>query len=189
MDFTSSLKSEIFRPFSILIIPGAVDIFPYIFVLWNTYPNAAIFVEKYPSHTIVLFLIAVVAIGLVLEDFGSFFESLVYDKILNKQDPDHLKNWHKYLGLAFEIEPVGHRYIRTIVLRLKFELSFAFACILFWLGLLWLKILDILIIPMGFLYLSIILFLIVAYLFWEGYSSAKVLSETRRDIIERMRKT
>ena len=82
MDFTSSLKSEIFRPFAILLIPGSFAIFPYIFVCWHTYPKAVILAEKYPGLAFAFFLIAVVAVGLFLEDLGSLVEASIYDKIL-----------------------------------------------------------------------------------------------------------
>jgi hypothetical protein len=43
----------------------------------------------------------------------------------------HAKEWFDYLRLAFEREPVGHRYLRTLVLRLKFELGMAVASVPF----------------------------------------------------------
>ena len=38
--------------------------------------------------------------------------------------------WYSYLRLAFRVEPVGQRYLRTLVLRLKFELNASLALVI-----------------------------------------------------------
>lgn len=209
--FTSSLRSEIFRPFVTLIVPGTFAIFPYIIVFLHLYPKLPVLILKHEGFSIILFLIAVIAAGILLEDLGSIVESYIYDKLLSfelpergcffsdiwnlgkikwKKEPlsdsDHVKNWYKYLELAFKIEPVGHRYLRTRLLMLKFEISFGFACIFFWFGLVWLDYLYILKLPtpMRFWHISVLLLSITFYMFWEGYNSAVVLSRTRKQVLE-----
>jgi hypothetical protein len=44
-----------------------------------------------------------------------------------KRDGKQIANWYAYLRTAFGADPIGRRYIRALVLRLKFELGIAFA--------------------------------------------------------------
>ncbi len=64
--------------------------------------------------------------GLVFEDAGSHLESWL-DARADAVDGVHIKNWHDYLRTAFCADPIGRRYIRTLVLKLKFEVGIAFA--------------------------------------------------------------
>lgn len=129
-------------------------------------------------------LMVVVGAGLLLENLGSLIESRVYDKRLERSNLDHLKNWRTYLGLAFEHEPVGHLYLRTIVIRMKFELSMGVAIPFFWLGVCWLRCIGVVLIPLRFYYVTVGLFVLLLYFLWEGYQSASLLSQIRKDVIE-----
>ena len=65
-----------------------------------------------------------------------------FDNHANKINTDHLDNWYSYPRTAFVADPIGRRCIRSLVLRLKFELGVLFASIvaavglvlLLWLG-------------------------------------------------------
>jgi hypothetical protein len=43
---------------------------------------------------------------------------------------NHTKEWYAYLRTAFVCEPIGRRYIRTLVTRLKFELGTSIAALI-----------------------------------------------------------
>jgi len=75
--------------------------------------------------------------GLVFEDAGSHLESWL-DNRADAVNGVHIKHWHDYLRTAFCADPIGRRYIRTLVLKLKFEVGVAFAMVSAGLGVLWL---------------------------------------------------
>jgi hypothetical protein len=73
--------------------------------------------------------------GLIAEDMGARLERAFDNRLCNVHGYErHLEEWYDYLCVAFEREPVGHRYLRSIVLRLKFELGMTIASIPFALG-------------------------------------------------------
>jgi hypothetical protein len=47
---------------------------------------------------------------------------------VNERKGEHTENWYLYLRIAYGIEPIGHHYLRTLVLRLKFERGSFAAC-------------------------------------------------------------
>jgi hypothetical protein len=66
-----------------------------------------------------------------LEYVGSTIEVTIFDRALNEATSgQHSLDWNKYLRIAFPIEPVGVRYIRAILLRMKCELAMGTAAII-----------------------------------------------------------
>jgi hypothetical protein len=84
-------------------------------------------------------------------------------------------------------EVIGQRYLRNLITRFKFELSMAPALLLTWGGLLWLNRLYGVWSGCAFFWISAVVLLPMAYLFWESYHSAKLLARTRRLIIGAVR--
>ncbi len=76
--------------------------------------------------------------GLVFEDFGSWWESQMDKRADSKTSGRHNKEWFDYLRSAFVSDPIGRRYLRTLVMRLKFELGVAYSMISAAFGLIWL---------------------------------------------------
>jgi hypothetical protein len=126
-------------------------------------------------------LLVIVTCGLITEDVGSRIESLL-DRRLAKIPgfERHREDWFDYLRLAFKVEPVGHRYLRTLVLRLKFELGMAVASLPCAVGAFWLNCS----VPWrtGIFALAVGAGL---YFFAEAKSSNRALSELRREILEK----
>lgn len=118
-----SLKSELLRPLATLILPGGIAVTPYFILLRVMFGPFSKLVTDNPTQTLALATAAALFVGLVLEDAGSGIESK-WDK------PIHKDTWNEYLRLAFKVEPIGQKYIRSLVLRLKFELgSFVALCV------------------------------------------------------------
>ena len=112
-------------------------------------------------------------VGLVCEDLGSHLEGY-FDDRRDTKDGTHKANWHSYLRIAHHIEPVGHHYLRTVLLRLKFELGSAVACVFGFFGMWWL--------PVSFkahLLGSVIAVGVAVYFAWEARESHKLLSDIR----------
>src|SRR5881394_847955 len=116
MDLISGFRSELFRPFVTLGIPGAVCIGPYIIIVGHYFPQVLIFWNDHPSAFITIIVVSIFVVGLVLEDIGARIE-FIWDCWLDHwaatlrsswgKEPKkryhtahaHLCDWDKYLQL------------------------------------------------------------------------------------------
>lgn len=138
-NFFSAFTSEVFRPIATLLIPGAIGISPwFIFLLWR-HPALLRLASANHTETGFLVLLAMIFAGLVFEDAGSHLESWL-DNRANATNGVHIAQWYEYLRTAFCADPIGRRYIRTLVLKLKFEVGVAFSMVSAGLGVLWLSL-------------------------------------------------
>lgn len=137
-DKLTSLNLSLDRVIIQLIIPGLIAISPYFIIFLNYHTDTRHYLFTNVTITIgVLAILAIIA-GLFLENFGGRIEVMWFDKINAKVDPNHQATWEKFLQLSYTAEPVGQRYLRNIVLRMKFELSMGMAIVLMWGGNIWL---------------------------------------------------
>lgn len=118
-------KREIFEQFVINFIPGSVSIFPYLFILDSYFP---IIFKGWKEIYIVFsmgFFITAIAVGLIIESFGGWIESEIWDFILDHKEKTHKDEWWEYLKLKMEIKPIAQKYLRTRVMFMKFDLGLA----------------------------------------------------------------
>lgn len=194
-DFFSAFGSEFFRPLVTLMLPGAVAVLPGFVAVFLSVDAFRRFAEHNHAEIIGGFLLVCVFAGLVIEDWGSRLENYI-DKVhaardtgklawreallpCNHSSGDSEGEWYAYLRLAFDTEPVGHRYLRTLVLRLKFELGccigcfFAISPVWFW--------------PTTYmLRAAITLFLLMAsaYFCWEASATVRLLERLRHELLK-----
>lgn len=189
MDLTGTLKNEIFRPLTTTVVPGVVAVTPYVFLVLATVPGAHGFRTENPEASAVLIGTAVLAAGLIIEDVGSVIEfrfcEALLKRNLKRKDPlvDLDAQWNRYLRLRVQDELVGQRFLRTLLLRLKFELSMAPALVASLVGLWWIQVL---LAPLGWRETTVVSILgvsLIAYLLYEAYRSVETLRETREEII------
>jgi hypothetical protein len=196
-DFFSAFGSEFFRPLATLVLPGAIAITPSIVALYWTLIPFRQFVDGNHAETIGGVVIVCVFVGLVLEDWGSRLETYV-DSIHAAQDrgenvhwyntwrfafnppSGRLENeWYSYLRLAFKSEPVGHRYMRTLVLRLKFELGCSVASLA--------AIISVWFWPITYAVragVTCLLLLASLYFCWEASTSIRTLEKLRHELLK-----
>lgn len=177
----SAFGSEVFRPLATIVIPGAMAISAWFVVLLQRFPSFRNLAEANHTETALLLALASIASGLLVEDIGSRIESRWFDKKLVKQ-PDfthHDDEWDQYLRLTFGIEPVGQRYLRTILLRFKFEVGTAIALLLACPGL----FLTTIVVWWTLLWFSVCVALAWVLLF-EAQCSHQLLSEVRHEILK-----
>ena len=183
----SAFNTDFFRALTTLIIPGALAVSTWSIQLVLTFgPLKNLIKDNHVESALVLF-IAVVFVGLVIEDIGARIESLLDTHADGETQGKHTKDWYEYLRTAFVCEPIGRRYIRTLVTRLKFERGTTIAILIADTGLvvLWVG---------GFssYRLSIILLLlsllVAAYLeFLEAPASHRLLGKARSELLEGIR--
>lgn len=185
MDLSSTFKGEIFRPIATIAVPGTFATTPFLFLLGSYFPGFINFWDKHDSATTFLIIMVVVAVGLLLEDFGARIEHHVLDPSCKKHNSQHDEEWYKYLQLSFEKEPIGHRYLRTITLRLKFELAFGLSLIPFLIGLVWLNNRTLLLESTTVCLFGLFVSALILYLMYEAHSSSKLLSKIRTKILNK----
>jgi hypothetical protein len=190
----SAIESEILGPFTRLVVPGTIVVGSALFAFISINPGTQVSF----SDPLVLFgaTCAILFTGMAIESLASHIESHRDGKFKNVKTrkkwgledvSDVIEEWYRYLRLSFEIEPVGHRYLRPRVIQLKFELnagvSFLFGGFSLlvamawkhpfeweWLG--WLSVL----LCMGW------------YLLWEAHQTQVLLVRTRHEVLKGLRK-
>jgi hypothetical protein len=180
MELISAFKSELFRPLVTLLIPGGIATAPYLVLLIAFFPQARSFGHDYPSTAVAIALAVITGVGLVLEDWGSRIEYF-WDVCLDRRNVDQTKTWRKYLQLRLRDEIVGQRYLRTFLVRFKFELAMGPAWIAFAAGAIWLDhVTHFWTLSARFVLLP---FALAVYSVYESYQTAKVMGDTRKLIV------
>ena len=129
---------------------------------------------------LVTLLLISVTIGFILENVGSIIESKLWDRLQDNQD--HEDEWYKYLRTAFLHEPVGQRYLRTLTLRMKFELAFSLSLLTVCVGMFCIHLAG-LVTGYEFFISSLLLITLAMYLSFESYQTSKVLSRVRHELL------
>ena len=179
MDFIAPLKNEIYRPIVTIIIPGIAALAPFAYLLAVNYPVLAQAANGYPTLAAVLSFLAVNAAGLILEDLGSWIEKSIFDRSHSNKKKMR-EDWYDYLRLQYDKEPIAMDYIRSIVLRFKFELSFAIALVFAEIGCFIIKCTTVPNFPWVVL---VPIFIVGLYLFWEAHRGSKLLAELRSELL------
>jgi hypothetical protein len=122
-ELLAGFAAEIFRPVVTLLIPGFWMLAPWTIALFFHHPIGWIFAAKHREGSGLVFVVIATALGMILEDLGVRLEQFFFERHTKKD----YTNWYAYLALAPEREPIGLRYIRTVVLRMKFELGMGLA--------------------------------------------------------------
>ena len=123
-DIFAAFGSEFFRPLATILLPGLLCLGPLLIaVTWVFEPLRAFMNENHVETALALILLCTFA-GLLLEDVGARIELWLFNYQFRAAERDSRnKEWYDYLRLACKPEPVGYKYIQSLVLRLKFELG------------------------------------------------------------------
>lgn len=132
----------------------------------------------------VTFLTMVFA-GMVYEDFGARWEVQLDRWADLRTNNQHTENWWRYLQTAFKEDPIGRRYARALVLRLKFELGVAFSMVSAGLGILWLAVLGLS--CSKALISELVCMIFIAWGMLEAKETHKVLSKVRAALLGTIR--
>ena len=123
--------------------------------------------------------------GLVLEDFGSRWETWLDSRANKTTSGRHTQDGFAYLRTSFSADPIGRRFARTLVMRLKFDTGVAFAMMSAGLGLAWL-------VWLGVDCKTALPFFIViaAFVLWalaEASQTHQALADTRAELLKEIR--
>lgn len=137
------------------------------------------------TETALCLLLVMLLVGIVIEDLGIHIESWFDQFAERSSNGEHMRNWYDYLRTAYVADPVGRRYIRTVVLRLKFEFGVSLATTLAAVGILWLIWLGVscrLLLP--FLAISVVF---AGFELFEAYTTHKLLAATRKEMLKEIK--
>jgi hypothetical protein len=175
-----AFSSEVFRPLMTILLPGVVALSTWIIGLLQNHSVLRELLEAKRVESAILVFLSALALGEVIEDLGSRIEYR-YDKRQENKNPEFTEEWYRYLALAFEIEPVGHRYLKTLVLRLKFQLGLGIGIIFAGAGTLSTSLTS------QALWCALMGCGITAvYLLWEARETHELLGEVRREMLKRV---
>jgi len=117
MRIPEQFDSRFVRIIAGIIAPGALTLIPWLLVADEKYPAVGEWLFRNEVLSSAALLLLVFSIGMVCENIGSHVE-LHFDKKHKSQD----ESWTQYLKQRAD-NLVGHRYISSLVTRLKFELG------------------------------------------------------------------
>ena len=176
-DAFSAFQSEVFRPIVTLVIPGALASSSWFVELIWQFPRLRALTSTNKDETIIILSLAVLGAGLICEDIGGRIET-IFDRLENTRTNGAFDaHWNEYLRTAFVADPIGRRYARSLVMRLKFELGASVA-----LGITALGLLRILFLPVNCSTVIVVFVLslaIAGYLFAEAKATHRGLAQTR----------
>jgi hypothetical protein len=142
--------------------------------------------DAHPYSFIVITATLVISCGLLCEDIGSEIEVRWLDKKMKKRDPKFQERWDKYLQLSLADEIVGKKYLKSLLLRFKFELAMIPANLSLSIGLLWLNAIYAYLPWRNCLFVGLFFVSVIAFLCWEVRQGVAVLDNVRKLLLERV---
>ncbi len=179
MDPVSGLKGELFRPLVSVLIPGVFAAAPFGLIAFLQYP----LMERILASTVgagAVILFGGLIVGMVLEDIGSTIEVFIWKWVKNEERE---AEWSKYLSLKTNDEIIGERYLKSLHVRMKFELAMIPAIISFTSGANLCNHLFGGATGLQMWCLTIAMSVLLGFLIWQAYLSGLVLADTRKQII------
>jgi hypothetical protein len=175
-ELLAAFAAEVFRPVVTLLIPGFWAMAPWTIAMFLHYPATWSFACSHRDGSGLVFVVIATALGMILEDLGARLEKFFFDRHTNDYS-----TWFSYLALALDREPIGLRYIRTVVLRMKFELGMGLASVI--------ALIGAVCTPVSIVMKSVVVFLallLFIYFIHEGSCSVVLLEKTRAEILKRI---
>src|SRR5690349_14674554 len=125
MEKLTSLNLTFDRVLIQLVTPGLLTSFPFILLFFDARPDVAnFFLQDSKGLLVIAIVLIALVVGIMLENMGGRIEVNIYDNLLSLRKKDYFETWEKFLMIQYKgQEPIGHRYLRNILFRMKFELS------------------------------------------------------------------
>jgi hypothetical protein len=166
-----------------LLIPGLFVASPVAASVLDRFPSAADLAGRHEAVAVTIFGFSVLFFGLLCDVVRSRVEWAYFDPRVDSRAKDHNSNWALFLRMAYEVEPIGHRYIRRMLATMKFEFCTGFGLLISWSG--W-EVLFFGRIPLTLgphLGLASIAISVGFWLIWESIETHELLSQTRRRLV------
>ena len=128
MDPSTAVRTDTLPAIATIVVPGTIASAGYVWLGLGVPAMSAL--EVLRSHewvSAIAFVLISVGVGFVVDSAGSYLE--VYGLDRRRADHDEMiETWWRYLTMALpEPPPIGHSYIRRILVSFKFELNICVA--------------------------------------------------------------
>ncbi|MEW8701741.1 MAG: hypothetical protein AB2601_19955 [Candidatus Thiodiazotropha sp.] len=183
MDISNAFKEDVFRALVITFIPGAFSIAPYIVFAYINYSQLSHLINNNLIGFAIVYSIIAIASGMILEDLGSRIEAAM-GKMKSKNDARYDFEWDNYLCTYYEQKPIIFNYISGVVMRMKFELSFAVALVIMGVGLVIIAYDNYHQYRTEFTLALLFTTILIYYLVSEAYTSVELLGKLRDKLSE-----
>src|SRR5262245_32660828 len=182
MDPTTAIRTDTLSAIATVVAPGACASAPYIWAL-SSPQNLLTFTDHHEAVAVAAGLIVCVTAGLFVESAGSYVEYYLIDK-RKKNHEQLVEQWWRFLRTSWQVEPVGLRYLRRILVSFKFELNLSVAAFFTLPGIIILWGRGALKAPWAIV--SMVLSLVVSgVMFAFARTSASVLAEVREQLLRK----
>jgi hypothetical protein len=121
----TAVSGDAYRVIATHILPGLVGVSTWTIALYDRSPGFRNYVQQHPPEATGSIILAGIFWGFICEDVGSRLENLWYALLPDGDKQTSNEAWSSYLRTAYKTEPIGHKYLRSLVTRLKFELNAA----------------------------------------------------------------
>jgi hypothetical protein len=135
-ELITGFSATIYPTLATQVIPGSLALSTWFMVAYQRLGQFTCLVDSKGAEATAGFVLAAALLGLVCEDLGSRWEVRCFNKQPEADRETQNSQWYAYLRTAFKTEPVGKRYLSSLVLRLKFDLNTPPALLIFAIGLL-----------------------------------------------------
>ena len=185
MDVVGSLKSEVFRPALMLLIPGLVAGAPFLFVLLTYQPAVLDFADSHATLSTFLSFVASAVFGMITYDLGSHIEvSFIDRRLKRKSNSTIVEDWYRYLRSYLPDRLVAYNYIHDRVLFLHFELGMTAALPFCAVGTTWAWFVRCDFPTTWFIYSIAGLFFATFFFLYEACSTAQMLADLRKELLK-----
>lgn len=178
MDPVSGLKDDVLRSLVTLLIPGVFAAAPFALVGVYYFPEIKLILNSAVGAGTAILFVGLLA-GMVLEDVGSRIELLLWHGFARETK----KEWYRYLRLRIKDDLIGQRYLKSILVRMKFELAMIPASIAFLVGATWYNLAAHLLATCTMVILAVGLLVLLAYFLAEAIASVRLLADIRKQIL------
>jgi len=180
----TGLSSGTVRSIVAMLIPGAIALGSWLYVLALQFPALAAWADRHDTIAALAVLALSLSAGQAVNITGSWWEKIANDNRLEKRElPTLSQDWTDYLTTRFEGNVIGLGYIAGLVTALKFELNTAIGLVWFWLGVLMLWALHGALDGCQVLVCSAITLPMSVTLLWCSFGTSRVLAETRSKLL------
>jgi hypothetical protein len=131
VDPTTAVRTDTLPAMATVLAPGAFASAPYVWVALSGWPQVQSFLAAHEAIAVAVAIVVWIVAGFFIESAGSYVEVYLIDH--RRAHPEKaLATWWQYLQIAWQDgnEPIGHRYLRRLLVSFKFELNMFVAILL-----------------------------------------------------------
>jgi hypothetical protein len=186
VDISNIVRSDTLRPVATVVVPGAVAMAPWGGLVLHTSPLILAFCLTHEATAVLALTLLALCTGMVIESFATTIESDVIDRF--RKDRKEVEDvWFMFLQIVHVNEPIGRGFLRSVLLRFKFELNFGIAMLLSCAGTITWHCVGPFLSDRLTTSICVVELVLAGYLFFEARRSSTLLHRLRKDMLAGVR--